>query len=171
MAWKDGFVIEYADRAWQVNCFKCVYCSADSASCIKTGAELHEVGKYEWRTCRFFELSERYDTESMRMKAAHGSSLGKGKKSKKKKKKGKQTSTPKNAKYQPIANPKTGKSPRKLDGVSEIVGIGTKVTSPQYGKGKVVGAEGEWVTVAFAKNSKRIRFDIVKALTSGKLVV
>ena len=170
MAWKDGFIIEYTDRAWQVNCFKCDYCNADGASCIKTGANLHKVGKYEWKTCRFFELNERYDTESMRMKAAHGRSVEKDRRAKKKKKKVKQAAGSGNIKYQPIANPKPSKT-KKLDGISEILGIGTKVTNPTYGKGKVVGVEDKWVTVAFAKDGKRIRFDIVKALTAGKLIV
>ncbi len=170
MAWKDGFVIEYTDRAWQVNCFKCDYCSVDGASCIKTGASLWRVGKHEWKTCQFFELNEQYDTESMRMKAARGRSLGKAKKSNKKKKKGKQCDASGNVNYQPIANPKPGKS-KKLDGVSEILAIGTRVTSPTYGMGKVVGVEDKWVTVAFTKDSRRIRFDIVKALANGKLIV
>lgn len=122
-----------------------------------------------WRTCGYFELEERYNTESMRMRAVNGRSQARG--GKKPKKKSKKPEKADSVKRQPIANPKVSKGARKLDGISEIVGIGTKVMSPEYGKGKVVGIEDTWVTVAFAKNGKRIRFDIVKALTSGKLIV
>lgn len=169
MAWKDGFVIEYVDRAWKINCYKCDYCSSSGKVCIKKGVNLSRVANSEWKTCKYFELSTNYDTESMRMRVAQARAAAKGKKAPKKKKK--QSEKGEKAKRQPIANSKQRKITKELDGVFETIGIGTKATSPIYGPGKVVGIEEDWVTVAFVKDSKRIRFDIEDALRNGKLVV
>lgn len=47
--------------------------------------------------------------------------------------------------------------------------IGSRVYSPKYGNGKIVGAEGMWVSVLFKKGSKRMRFNIESAMKDGRL--
>ena len=72
MAWKDGFVIDYkkpeetSDKG-KLSCRMCRHFKADR-SCSATGQFIPTVGCDCWKSCVFFALSERHDTDKNRPK-------------------------------------------------------------------------------------------------------
>lgn len=56
--------------------------------------------------------------------------------------------------------PKTG---------SGSITVGKWVESPEYGKGKIVAVDGKWASVEYTMTSTRKRYDMARALASGKL--
>lgn len=65
MAWKDGFVIEYANGGKKLSCRKCLHHGRDK-SCSMTNEYIPDIGYSYWRHCRYFELADDYDTEENR---------------------------------------------------------------------------------------------------------
>lgn len=180
MAYKDGFVIEYTHQGGRISCYKCVYFDKGDKSCNKTGIYVPEVAYENWKKCAFFELDGDWDTDAMRAKAERARALAQGKRKPKKQKKAKPASDgKKKPKPQPVAGVKMSakdKRKRKKDAWKQVelesdnaMMLGLKVTSPKYGRGKVVGVEGEYVTVAFTKDSKRMRFKVDTAMEKGSL--
>jgi len=180
MAYNDGFVIEYTHQGGRISCYKCVYFDKGDKSCSKTGVYVPEVAYEKWKKCAYFELDGNWDTDAMRAKAERARALAQGKKKPKKKKKAKSAnSDAKKPKPQPIAGVKMSakdKRQKKKDAWKQVelesgnaMMLGLKVTSPKYGRGKVVGVEGEYVTVAFVKDSKRVRFKVDMAMEKGSL--
>lgn len=70
MAWKDGFVIEYAageqPPEGKLTCRKCIHFDTDDKSCEVTGQCIPGVGYDSWRHCRYLKLSKKYDTAANR---------------------------------------------------------------------------------------------------------
>lgn len=185
MAYKDGFVIEYTHQGGRVSCYKCVYFDKGDKSCNKTGVYVPDVAYEKWKKSAYFELEGDWDTDAMRMKAERARAIAQGKKKPKKKKK-QQKASPSSGdkgkpkpKPQPVAGVKMSakdKRQKKKEAWKQVeresenaMMLGLKVTSPKYGRGKVVGVEGEYVTVAFAKDSKRVRFKVDMAMEKGSL--
>lgn len=65
MAWKDGFVIEYANGGKKLSCRKCRHCGGDK-SCNVTSEYIPDIGYNYWKHCRYFELADDFDTEENR---------------------------------------------------------------------------------------------------------
>ncbi len=57
MAWKDGFVIEYAPKSRKgKNCRNCIHANMDDKSCSKRPIVFWEDGYDNWKSCEYFKL-------------------------------------------------------------------------------------------------------------------
>lgn len=144
MAWKHGFVIDYAEGDGKgLSCSKCRHFDEDK-SCRVTGQRMPEVGYDCWRNCRWFELSAKHETARNR-KALESFCERRGF--------GFDEWDPKKAAKPDKARSKAIRAAAKARRIAEIESFGlapgSTVNSRRRGEGTVVSLEKKTVTVSF----------------------
>lgn len=158
MAYKDGFVIEYAEKQpTKLSCRVCAYIGTDK-SCSRRGVHIPSVGYDNWKYCDDFQLSSEFEDceilqrrfETLRTKRER---------------------SPKKRKDQKKPSAGNGGAARLT--VERLrnnpLAVGTRVVHSHYGNGNVVRLTTDTVSIQFL--NKLISFPYPVAVARGDIAV